>query len=161
MNSEMLYVKVIPLPNIVRDGINEYLRSKNVGDILSALAFKRKNVTASYVYSHIDWSSKWGIMNCSVVIPTSGLGGQVWYDGDYDFKGEQVAGANGLVDYGKITWNGVGNLLESADIVDGPELVRTDLPHNAYCDGNGYRTTCTIRFHGNEDFDTLYRKLST
>lgn len=164
-NEDLLYVKVINIPEKLRYSINKYLETKNIGHLMPVLSFKRKNTTAGYQFSHIDWSAKHGIINCSVVIPVAGCknAGQIWYGGNYTFRGEQQTdpSGRGVIDVGRVVWNEPGLVLESAEIHESPQLVRTNLPHNAFSNGDEYRVTVTIRFYGNDDFETLLGKFTS
>jgi hypothetical protein len=156
LSSDRIYIKNIIIPEDERKTINQYLNNQNVSSLLNILAFKRKIPYVNYRTTHIDYAKE-NPIKCSVVIPVAGFKntGQVWYDGNYNILLKVETG----YEYTKIDWITPGTEIGRAEITS-PTLVRTDIPHGVFSNKLEYRTTCTIRFKDNEDFDYLAKHLS-
>lgn len=152
------YVKDIIIPDEFRNLINLYLQSKGVSEILNILSFKRKLSMKKYYLTHVD-SVEDSVVKNSVVIPVSGCENtsQYWYTGPYELiRLYTISGAS----YLSPKWKHVGEFLGEVEILS-PMLCRTDIPHSGHNPSENYRTTVTIRFKDNEDFEYLAEKLST
>ena len=159
LNTELLYIREIKISEDDSLTINKYLNERGISDLLNILSFKRKDPIADYHKTHID-SSSLGIIHCSVVIPVSGCQHteQFWYNGDYEIITKTAPGSSAK--YTGIRWKNIPEKIGSVEINNNTTLVKTDIPHGVYSYKDEYRTTCTLRFVNNENFDYLAERLS-
>jgi hypothetical protein len=128
----------------------------------SLLAFKRAwpKFKPSPQHLHVDWFGDDEINHVSIVFPVENCQGtaQFWYNGDYRLH-KEVIGTNSITAYYKVIGGNL-DLLDQVEIFDSPMIIRTDIPHSAYC-GSKYRLVCTLRFETNIDIETSCSKLSS
>lgn len=165
-NSETFYAIRMPVPQEMRNSINDEFSSYGLSNIGDFLAFKRKTIKISGDACHIDIESKTNTMfNASIVFPVSGCDNtaQFWYDGQYNLTNMEYSINDGLIKttstYYGLDWVSEPVFADQVEIKDSPVLCRVNKPHSAFSNGIDYRITCTLRFKNNETYEELCAKL--
>jgi len=146
--------KRIVLSDTDSESVNQELLARGLPKFRRLLAFRRTHpkFEPSSDNLHVDFFNDNEINKASIVFPIENCEntGQFWYDGEYTVV-KWVSPTNTVsfrVEHTRL------DLACQVEICNTPMIVRTDIPHSAYC-GDSPRLVCTMRFVENIDIDTI------
>lgn len=168
-NTEKIYAIGLPLPEEIRDVVDQELISYGLPKSTSCMTFKRKAMPfAHYRQCHIDYSpARDETIKTSLVIPIDGCKDtcMFWATGDYVSsvtRIDPIYPLTGMEHYMEVKWNGQGSILDQVEIFDTPMLCRVDIPHSATSRRDGsYRSIMSIRFEENLSIEEIIARRSS